>query len=55
MKPLYTTAASFNGMSLLSWQSIASSSDGSELAAVVADGYMYTSTDSGASWTIHYS
>jgi len=37
------------------WQSIASSADGSKLAAVVSngtdDGYIYTSTDSGATWT----
>jgi len=34
-----------------SWQSIASSSDGSKLAAVVWDGSLYTSSDSGATWT----
>ena len=33
------------------WQSITSSSDGTKLAAVVYGGYIYTSTDSGASWT----
>ena len=34
-----------------SWQSIASSSDGSKLAAVVSGGSVYTSSDSGATWT----
>ncbi|MBF0464470.1 MAG: hypothetical protein HQK88_09540 [Nitrospirae bacterium] len=33
------------------WYSIASSSDGKRLAAVVRNGYIYTSTNSGASWT----
>ena len=33
------------------WQSIASSSDGSKLAAVVSGGFIYTSSDSGATWT----
>ena len=33
------------------WVSITSSSDGSNLAAVVYDGYIYTSTDSGTTWT----
>ena len=33
------------------WQSIASSSDGSKLAAVVSGGSIYTSSDSGATWT----
>ena len=33
------------------WTSIASSSDGTKLAAVEYNGYIYTSTDSGASWT----
>jgi photosystem II stability/assembly factor-like uncharacterized protein len=33
------------------WYSITSSSDGTKLAAVVYGGYIYTSTDSGASWT----
>ncbi|MCK9202578.1 MAG: right-handed parallel beta-helix repeat-containing protein, partial [Gallionella sp.] len=33
-----------------SWYGIASSSDGTNLAAVVSSGYIYTSTDSGASW-----
>jgi hypothetical protein len=33
------------------WQVITSSSDGIKLAAVVYGGYIYTSTDSGASWT----
>ena len=34
-----------------SWQSIASSSDGTKLAAVVSGGFIYTSSDSGATWT----
>jgi photosystem II stability/assembly factor-like uncharacterized protein len=34
-----------------SWRSITSSADGSKLAAVVANGQIYTSTDSGANWT----
>ena len=33
------------------WRSITSSSDGTKLAAVVLGGYIYTSTNSGASWT----
>ncbi len=33
------------------WYSIASSSDGSKLAAVVFTGQIYTSTNSGSSWT----
>src|SRR6185295_5914873 len=33
------------------WQSVASSSDGSKLVAVVYSGQIYTSTDSGANWT----
>ena len=33
------------------WIAIASSSDGSKLAAAVDMGYIYTSTDSGATWT----
>jgi hypothetical protein len=32
------------------WYSITSSSDGTKLAAVVWNGYIYTSTDSGATW-----
>ena len=34
-----------------SWVSIASSSDGTKLAAAVSGGYIYTSTDSGVTWT----
>ena len=34
------------------WYSVASSSDGSRLAAVTAIGGLYTSTDSGATWTL---
>lgn len=33
------------------WTSITASSDGTKLAAVVYNGYIYTSTDSGATWT----
>ena len=32
------------------WASVASSADGTHLAAVVAGGYVYTSTDGGGSW-----
>ena len=34
-----------------SWKSIASSADGTKLAAVASNDYIYTSTDSGANWT----
>jgi photosystem II stability/assembly factor-like uncharacterized protein len=34
-----------------SWTSIASSGDGSRLAAVASPGYIYTSTDGGRTWT----
>ena len=33
-----------------SWQSIASSSDGTKLAATISGGYIVTSTDSGVTW-----
>jgi hypothetical protein len=33
------------------WRSVASSSDGSKLVAVVNNGFIYTSTDSGVNWT----
>src|SRR6185295_13694951 len=33
------------------WQAVASSTDGSKLVAVVSGGPIYTSTDSGVSWT----
>jgi len=33
------------------WQSVASSSDGTKLVAVVNGGFIYTSTDSGVNWT----
>jgi len=33
------------------WQAAASSADGKNLVAVVNDGYIYTSKDSGATWT----
>ena len=35
----------------LNWRAIASSADGTKLAAVVNGGQIYTSTDSGATWT----
>lgn len=35
---------------VMSWKAIASSSNGVKLAAVVDDGYIYTSSDSGATW-----
>ena len=35
----------------MSWESIASSADGTKLAAFVGSGYIYTSQDSGATWT----
>jgi len=37
-------------LGMKNWQSIASSSDGTKLVAVVYGGDVYTSTDSGASW-----
>ena len=37
--------------SIRNWISITSSSDGTMLAAVVFGGYIYTSTDSGVTWT----
>ena len=33
------------------WQSVASSADGSKLVAGISTGYIYTSADSGATWT----
>jgi fibronectin-binding autotransporter adhesin len=33
------------------WHGVASSDDGTKLAAVVYNGYIYTSTDSGATWS----
>lgn len=35
------------------WNAVASSADGSKLVAVVGNGQIYTSTDSGANWTAH--
>ena len=32
------------------WQAVTSSSDGTKLAACVFNGYIYTSTNSGAKW-----
>ena len=34
------------------WKSVASSSDGSKLVAVINGGRIYTSTDSGVNWTV---
>jgi len=39
------------GSFIKDWRSIASSSDGTKLAAGAYGGYIYTSTDSGATWT----
>ena len=33
------------------WNSVASSADGTKLVAVVNSGYVYTSVDSGTTWT----
>jgi photosystem II stability/assembly factor-like uncharacterized protein len=42
----------FNGSSGQNyWRAIASSSDGSKLAALVNNGYIYISTNSGFTWT----
>ena len=35
----------------LNWRTIAASADGTKLAAVVFGGQIYTSTDSGVTWT----
>ena len=37
------------------WSSVASSADGSKLAALVSGGQIHTSTDSGVTWTAHES
>ena len=48
----YNSPASIQRATSRNWKSIASSSDGTKLVAVADDsGYIYTSTDSGASWT----
>ena len=39
--------------SSLNWVSVASSADGTKLAAVIYGGQIYTSSDSGATWTAH--
>ena len=39
-----------SGAATLSWYDIASSADGTKMAAVVSGGGVYTSTDSGATW-----
>merc|ERR1712159_146860 len=48
-----TWGVSLQGNGLQKWRSITSSSDGTKLAAVVSDtnGNIWTSTDSGATWT----
>ena len=40
-----------NGSGSRTWQSVASSSDGTKLVAVVQNGFIYTSSDSGVNWT----
>ena len=40
-----------NSSGIFEWRSIASSSDGTKLAAVAFNGYIYTSTNSGVTWT----
>ena len=47
--PYYWKAATSVGSR--NWRGLASSSDGTKLAAVVNGGYIYTSTDSGVTWT----
>lgn len=57
----YVAAASFPGSqpgaawiprgSAQSWQAVASSADGTKVLAAVSGGLLYTSTDSGMSWT----
>ncbi|MEO6109755.1 MAG: prepilin-type N-terminal cleavage/methylation domain-containing protein [Candidatus Saccharimonadales bacterium] len=39
------------GPGMKNWKAVASSADGTKLAAVVNSGFIYTSTDSGATWT----
>ncbi|MDQ5971334.1 MAG: hypothetical protein QG566_280, partial [Patescibacteria group bacterium] len=39
------------GSGTRNWRSVASSADGSKLAAVVYNGYIYTSVDNGATWS----
>ncbi|MCA9326253.1 hypothetical protein KC976_01460, partial [Candidatus Saccharibacteria bacterium] len=47
----WRTGSTLSGKSKDSWQSITSSADGTKLAAVVDGGSIYTSADSGATWT----
>jgi photosystem II stability/assembly factor-like uncharacterized protein len=47
------TITSPNGISSAAWSSIASSADGTKLVAAVNSGSIYTSTNSGASWTLN--
>merc|ERR1712159_151808 len=46
-----TWGVSLQGNGLQKWRSITSSSDGTKLAAVVDNGHIWTSTNSGATWT----
>src|SRR5664280_2925527 len=41
------------GASVLNWSAIASSAYGTKLVATVNNGYIYTSTNSGATWSLH--
>ena len=47
----WTWTVRATSLGTLNWSSIASSSDGTKLAATEYPGYIYTSTDSGVSWT----
>jgi hypothetical protein len=47
----WRTGSTLSGKAEANWQSITSSADGTKLAAVVSGGSIYTSTDSGATWT----
>lgn len=48
----YTWAlANISGAELRDWHTTASSADGSKLAAAAQSGYIYTSSDSGVTWT----
>jgi hypothetical protein len=40
-----------NNAPVTNWQSVASSADGTKLVAITASGSVYTSTDSGATWS----
>jgi hypothetical protein len=43
------------GASVLNWSAIASSAYGTKLVATVNNGFIYTSTNSGATWSLHNS